>query len=207
MTQAGIDLIDRAFIGRFQGEPVEGEAVEPADSRPSGGEPPRGAESDDRSASSPLPAAGVPEAWAAIASELEAANDAGCRVIAVVAVRRGEGCSTVAQGAVRALVARGRRAACVTKPPLQLASGDTEADRADIVVVDAGHWFPPGPIRRHHVARQAFGCDAVILVRRADRPRCEAHAEALAAIGLCVLGEVETFADDAASASWEPHDA
>jgi hypothetical protein len=204
MTQAAIDLIDRAFIGRFQGEPVEGESVELLDSRPCGGELPGGEKRVDRPASSPLAAAPVPDAWAAIASELEAANDAGCRVIAVVAARRGEGCSTVAQGAVRALVARGRRAACVTKPPLQLASGDSEAD---IIVVEAGSWFPPGPIRRHHLARQAFGCDAVILVRRADRPRCEAHADALAAIGLCVLGEVETFADGAASASWEQHDA
>jgi hypothetical protein len=207
MTQAAIDLIDRAFIGRFQGEAVEGEAVEPLMSRPCAGEPLGDEESNDRPASNALTAALVPAAWAAIASELEAATAAGCRVIAVVAVRRGDGCSTVAQGAVRALVARGRRAACVTKPPLQLASRDAEVDRADIVVVDAGTWFPPGPIRRHHVARQAFGCDAVILVRRADRPRCEPHAEALAAIGLCVLGEVETFADDAADASWERHDA
>jgi hypothetical protein len=138
---------------------------------------------------------------------LEAAASVGCRVIAVVSVRRGKGCSTVAHGAVRALEARGRRAACVTQPPLQVAGRDPRVDAAEIVIVDGGSWFPPGPIRRQHVARQAFGCDAVILVRRADRPRCDAHAEALAAIGLRVLGEVETFAHDAANASWEQHDA
>lgn len=207
MTQAAIDLIDRAFIGRFQGEDIEGAAFEPLESPPRGEEPRGGEQRDDRPASNALVPTPVPEAWAAIASELEAAAAAGCRVIAVVAVRRGEGCSTVAHGAVRALVARGRRAACVTTPPLQLASRDAAVDGADIVVVDAGTWFPPGPIRRHLVARQAFGCDAVILVRRADRPRCEPQAAALTAIGLCVLGEVETFAGDAADASWEQHDA
>jgi hypothetical protein len=81
------------------------------------------------------------------------------------------------------------------------------ADRADIVIVDAGNWFPPGPIRRHQVSRHAFGCDAVILVRRADFPPCVAHAESLAAIGLRVLGEVETFADDAAHPARESPDA
>lgn len=207
MTQAAIDLIDRAFIGRFQGEAVEKEAVEPLQSRPCGSEPSGGGERDDCPASIAPAAARVPVAWAAIASELETAAAAGCRVIAVVSVRRGEGCSTVAHGAVRALEARGRRAACVTKPPLQVAARDAQVDAAEIVVVDGGNWFPPGPIRRHHVARQAFGCDAVILVRRADRPRCDAHAEAVAAIGLRVLGEVETFAHDAENASWEQHDA
>lgn len=207
MTQAAIDLIDRAFIGRYQGEAVEKEAFKPLQSRPCAGEPFGGERPADRPASR-APAAGcVPAAWAAIAGELEAAAAAGCRVIAIVSVRRGEGCSTVAHGAVRALEARGRRAACVTKPPLQVAARDAQADAAEIVVVDAGTWFAPGPIRRHHVARQAFGCDAVILVRRADRPPCDAHAEAVAAIGLRVLGEVETFADDAANPSWEQHDA
>jgi len=199
MTQAAIDLIDRAFIGRFQGA-VVGEDHD--DRRLSDDH----LAADQRPASDAPAAARVPEAWAAIAGELEAAAAAGCRVIAVVSFRRGEGCSTVAHGAVRALEARGRRAACVTKPPLQVAAGDAQAAAAEIVVVDAGNWFPPGPIRRHHVARQAFGCDAVILVRRADRPRCDVHAEALAAIGLCVLGEVETFAMDAANASWEHPD-
>lgn len=207
MTQAAIDLIDRAFIGRFQGEAVEKEAVEPPQTRPSASEPFGSGRHDDRPASLAPAVDRVPAAWAAIASELEAAAAAGCRVIAVVSGRRGDGCSTVAHGAVRALEARGRRAACVTKPPLQVAARDAQVDAADIVVVDGGNWFPPGPIRRHHVARQAFGCDAVILVRRADRPCCDVHAEAVAAIGLRVLGEVETFADDAADASWEQHDA
>lgn len=207
MTQAAIDLIDRAFISRFQGETVEGEAAEPLHARPCASEPSGSVDRDDRPAARAPTAARMPAAWAAIAGELEAAASVGCRVIAVVSVRRGEGCSTVAHGAVRALEARGRSTACVTKPPLQVAIRDREVDAAEIVVVDGGTWFPTGPIRRQHVARQAFGCDAVILVRRADRPPCDAHAEALAAIGLRVLGEVETFAHDAANASWEQHDA
>lgn len=207
MTQAAIDLIDQAFIGRYQGDAVKEAAFKPLQAWPCGSEPCGGDRPADRPALR-APAAGcVPAAWAAIACELEAAAAAGCRVIAIVSVRRGEGCSTVAHGAVRALEARGRRAACVTRSPLQVAARDAQVDAAEIIVVDAGSWFPPGPIRRHHVARQAFGCDAVILVRRADRPRCDAHAEAVAVIGLRVLGEVETFADDAANASWEQHDA
>lgn len=207
MKQAAIDLIDRAFIDRFQGESVGEKDFEPLHSRPCETEPSGNERPDDRPAAHSPAADCVPAAWAAIACELEAAAAAGCRVIAVVSVRRGEGCSTVAHGAVRALEARGHRAACVTMPPLQVAARDAQVDAAEIVIVDAGTWFPPGPIRRHHVARQALGCDAVMFVRRADRPRCDAHAEAVAAIGLRVLGEVETCADDAANASWEQHDA
>lgn len=157
--------------------------------------------------SSRLIAAPAPDAWTPIADEIEAAAAAGCRVIAVVAVRRGEGCSTVAEGAVRALRARGLGAVCVIRPPLQLAARDAEVDAADIVVIDAGVWFPPGPIRRQHLARQAFGCDAVILVRRAERPPCQPQADALVAIGLRVLGEVETFAGDASHLDGETPDA
>jgi Mrp family chromosome partitioning ATPase len=217
MTQAAIDLIDRAFIGRFQGQAVDlpesparsAERAAPVTSRESA-----------PAAFSTCQAGGITEGfsdrqpphpaadqWALIADEVERAAAEGCRVIAVVAVRRGEGCSTVAHGAVRALLARGRRAACVTKPPLQTAAADADANAADIVIVDAGNWFPPGPIRRHQVSRHAFGCDAVILVRRADFPPCVAHAESLAAIGLRVLGEVETFADDAAHPARESPDA
>lgn len=206
MMQPALDLIDRAFIGRLQGQ-----AVDLPQSPPCGA----GLAALQEDVASPPGAVAVacpdavpvPEAWEAIADEMAAAAAAGCRVIAVVATRRGEGCSTVAQGAARALRSRGRPAACVTRPPLQVATRNADADAADVVVVDAGNWFPPGPIRRSHVARQAFGCDAAILVRRARRPACTAHAEALAAIGLRVLGEVETFADDAASEARESTDA
>jgi hypothetical protein len=40
----------------------------------------------------------------------------------------------------------------------------------------------------------SLGCDAAILVRRADREPAPARAAALAAVGVTVLGEVVTFA-------------
>jgi hypothetical protein len=63
-----------------------------------------------------------------------------------------------------------------------------------IVLIDAGVWFPPGPIRRQKLVQESVGCDAAILVRRADREPVAARATALAALGMSVLGEVVTFA-------------
>ncbi|MFM7137904.1 MAG: hypothetical protein ACKO1M_12685, partial [Planctomycetota bacterium] len=63
-----------------------------------------------------------------------------------------------------------------------------------IVLVDAGIWFPPGPIRRQRLLMASLGCDAAILTRRADREPAPAWAAALAAVGVTVLGEVITFA-------------
>ena len=63
-----------------------------------------------------------------------------------------------------------------------------------IVLVDAGVWFPPGPVHRQRLLVKSVGCDAAIIVRRADRPAAPAHALALAAIGVTPLGEVVTFA-------------
>jgi hypothetical protein len=40
----------------------------------------------------------------------------------------------------------------------------------------------------------SLGCDAAILVRRADREPAPAWTAALAAVGVTVLGEVLTFA-------------
>ncbi|NCA10371.1 hypothetical protein EBR56_00935 [bacterium] len=62
-------------------------------------------------------------------------------------------------------------------------------------LVDGGVWFPPGPVHRGRLARAAFGCHAAVLVRRAGRSPCPAHAAALAALGIRVLGEVVTFAE------------
>ncbi len=49
------------------------------------------------------------------------------------------------------------------------------------------------PILRRTVERAALGCDAAVLVRRADKPPCPAWNEVLAAIGLTVIGEAVTF--------------
>ena len=138
----------------------------------------------------------VPDQWIQIAEQIEAGQAVGCRVFAITAGQPGAGGTTVARGAFLTLQGRGRRVACVSKPPLQcrdLKAREHHADRADIVIVDAGVWFPPGPIRQRKVAQLAFGCDAVILVRRADRAAVPAQGETLAACGLRVLGEVITF--------------
>ena len=138
----------------------------------------------------------MPDQWIQIAEQIEAAQAAGCRVFAITAGQPGAGVTTVARGAFLTLQGRGRRVACVSKPPLQcrdLKAREHHADRADIVIVDAGIWFPPGPIRQRQVAQLAFGCDAVILVRRADRAAVPAQGETLTACGLRVLGEVITF--------------
>jgi len=56
-----------------------------------------------------------------------------------------------------------------------------------------------GDVRDQGTVRQAVhGCEAVILVRRADRPAAPAIEAALAAIGIESLGEVVTFATPAA---------
>lgn len=138
----------------------------------------------------------MPDQWIQIAEQIEAAQAVGCRVFAITAGQPGAGVTTVARGAFLTLQGRGRRVACVSKPPLQcrdLKAREHHADRADIVIVDAGIWFPPGPIRQRQVAQLAFGCDAVILVRRANRPAVPAQGETLTACGLRVLGEVITF--------------
>ena len=137
--------------------------------------------------------------WATLADEIEAARLAGHRVIAITGGERGEGRSTLALCLARTLEERGREVAL-------LGQGDAAAGDAGrpaggghlhdkrIVLVDAGVWFRPGPIRRQRLAVASLGCDAVILVRRADRPPAPAWATAVAAVGVTVVGEVLTFA-------------
>jgi hypothetical protein len=69
----------------------------------------------------------------------------------------------------------------------------TGGDAETIVVVDAGVWFPPGPIRIAPLSVVARYCDAAILVRRADEAPCPSRGAALARVGVECLGELETF--------------
>lgn len=137
--------------------------------------------------------------WAGLADEVEAARLAGHRVIAITGGERGEGRSTLAVCLARTLQARGREVALLAEGDAvagasgQPAGGGQLHDKR-IVLVDAGLWFRPGPIRRQRLAVASLGCDAVILVRRTDRPPVPAWAAALAAVGVAVLGEVLTFA-------------
>ena len=133
----------------------------------------------------------VPHAWSHLAKRVEDAHRDGAEVIAITGARRGEGRTTLVGCLARALMARGRRVECHDRVPLELAS--TGRDGGTIVLIDAGVWFPGGPLRRAWLERQSLGCHAVILVRRADQPACPARGVALEAVGLKVLGEVLTM--------------
>ena len=133
----------------------------------------------------------VPHAWSHLAKRVEDAHRDGAEVIAITGARRGEGRTTLVGCLARALMARGRRVECHDRVPLQLASACREG--GTIVLVDAGVWFPGGPLRRAWLERQSLGCHAVILVRSADQPACPARGVALEAVGLKVLGEVLTM--------------
>ena len=136
----------------------------------------------------------APEVWQSLAARVEQAHAEGLRVVAVAGAQRGEGRSTVVAGIARALQQRGRRVVCSTQAALVTDESDAPPDDEAIVLVDAGVWFPPGPIRRKVLARCALGCDTLLFVRRQDVPECPAYEQALAAIGIPVLGVVLTFA-------------
>lgn len=136
----------------------------------------------------------VPSEWGSLAAAIESATLAGVKVVAFTGGERSEGRSTIVVGVAEVLRRRGRSVAIHAQAPLLLPIDEAEAARAaEIVLVDAGPWFTTGPVRRRTVERAALGCDAAVLVRRADRPPCPAWSEALAAIGLTVIGEAVTF--------------
>jgi hypothetical protein len=134
--------------------------------------------------------------WQEIADRVEAARGRGRRVIAVAGHERGEGRTTIVAALDRVLRSRGREVV-VCDAGNSAAHAGPPHDRR-IVLADAGVWFPPGPIRRSRLLVASYGCEAVILVRRADRPTAPAIEAALAAIGIESLGEVVTFATSAA---------
>jgi len=144
----------------------------------------------------------VPQAWVNLAERVEDAHRNGVEVIAVTGARRGEGRTTVVECLARALVARGHRVEChASGAPERSLPAIWPGDSRDcIVLIDAGVWFPGGPVRRAWLARQSIGCQAAILVRRADQPECAARGVALEAVGLKVLGEVLTMVPPSTSA-------
>jgi len=194
-----VDFIDRAFLRRMA-EPVVSRS-RLADVAPAigtlGPEVVQDRQPDDPVVSRLL--VDCPQQWERLAERVEAACAAGSHVIAVASRGRGEGCSTTVRGLARVLLARGRDVTCRT-PAMAPSSwaADVESGRRP-VLVDAGVWFPAGPLHRGRLARLALDCHAVVLVRRAERPPCSACERALAAIGLEVLGEVVTFAASADS--------
>lgn len=136
----------------------------------------------------------VPSEWAGLADAVESAVERGQRVVAFTGGERGEGRSTLVAGVAGVLRGRGLTVITTRQAPLLLPIEEAAIARAaDVVLVDAGAWFTTGPVRRRAVEQAALGCDAAVLVRRADAPPCPPWSNALAAIGLTVLGEALTF--------------
>lgn len=205
-----LDTLDAAFLHRWQALPPRpSQPTEPIDAAPPGAlptpppapvsqpEPPSPPRTDRASDcpddASPLVERLLAEAapqWQAIADRVEAARGRGRRVIAIAGSERGEGRTTIVAALARVLQSRGRDV--VVAEPGATAAGPPHDKR--IVLVDAGVWFPPGPIRRARLLVASYGCEAVILVRRADRAAATAIDAALEAIGIELLGEVVTFA-------------
>jgi len=211
-----LDAIDRAFIARWQ---ARGPAAPPTAPSAVGSAtapnpaPERPEDEPDRLAESPAPASGDlcdpdlvarllvagSRQWAALADEVEAARLAGHRAIGIAGSRRSEGRSTLVTCLSHTLRNRGRDVVVVATGAAALGPRGVPADGGHlhdkrIVLVDAGIWFPAGPVRRQRLMLATRGCDAAILVRRADCEPAIAWAAALAALGVTVLGEVVTFA-------------
>jgi hypothetical protein len=143
----------------------------------------------------------APEEWIGLAGHVERARLRGRRIIAVAGCERGEGRTTLVECLATALRARGCEVTCVGPADAAAADRGTPGGGVShdkrIVLVDAGIWFPPGPVRRQRLMVASLGCEAVILVRRADRPSIGSQAALLAGFGVEVLGEVMTFTDSA----------
>lgn len=129
--------------------------------------------------------------WNRLAETVEGARSRGRRVIAVAGAERGEGRSTLVAGLAHVLRDRGRDV--VETGPEGIGGTVEPSHDKRIVLVDAGIWFPPGPIRRQRLAVASLGCEAAILVRRADRQAAPAREAVLESLGIEVLGEVLSF--------------
>ena len=194
-----LDWLDRAFLSRPPRSAKVAAQPQPAESTfirlttPPSTQPSAEFFAAERSVVARL-LEGVPKEWDSLAEAIESAARDGRRVVAFTGGERREGRSTVVDGVAEVLRRRGRSVAIHALAPLLLPFDEAEAARAvEIVLVDAGPWFTTGPVRRRTVERAALGCDAVVLVRRAAAPPCPAWADALAAIGLTVIGEAVTF--------------
>lgn len=149
--------------------------------------------------------------WHALAACVEDARLAGRRVIAIAGSRPREGRTTLVACLAAALRARGRDVICADPHDCAEASapGGRSHDRR-IVLLDAGVWFPPGPLHRQRLLVASLGVDAAILVRRSDAPGGTARRAALESLGIEVLGEVLTFTpqpEDAPDATHHDGDA
>ncbi len=146
-----------------------------------------------------------PEQWAAVALAVEQASRAGTRVIAVAGHQQGEGRTTLVRGLGLLLSERGWQVTSFPSaaawwqelvgagPGWQPLHTKTAADN-DIVLVDAGIWFPPGPLRPRQLLLKMFGFDGVLLMRHHAHASCPARDGAIAKAGLKSIGEIVSFA-------------
>lgn len=213
-----LDAVDRAFLAR-SGQAVPGRMRSPSASPAPLREPPR-APAAVPAAPSAAPAtvapavtpppvvewpkdddddivgrllAAAPQQWMAVAGRIEQAAARGRKVIAIAGTRRGEGRTTLVEGLRRTLSGRGRVVRVVMHEDLDRIMQQGPGGAA-VVLVDAGVWFPPGPIRRPRLLASSYGCDAALIVRRADVPQAASIVAALESVGVEPLGEVVTFA-------------
>lgn len=192
-TAASRDPIDAAFLSRAARPLLEDmpPSAPREDGRPERPRTPLPAATP--TPSSPIMAALlglVPDQWARVADQIEMAHGRGCRVIAIAGGAKGEGRTTIVDGLEATLAARGRAVARASRAHILEAVG---RGAETITLIDAGIWFPPGPIRQDRLSALAQGCHAAILVRRGHEAPCPARAAALTRIGIECLGEVETF--------------
>jgi len=204
LAAAALDPVDMAFLRRADALARPAAAVSPSDTPSSahGVEP--SAEPVRGSITGPMPLprattlvdrllAAVPEEWQALAVRVEEACAGGASVVAVAGGRPGEGRSTVVACLARTLADRGHTVEIHDRPPVEGPPAPRRG-RWSIALVDAGVWFPGGPLRRSWLVKRSLGCQAAILVRRADEPECRAREAAVTAVGVVVLGEVLTMA-------------
>ncbi|MGA1619725.1 MAG: hypothetical protein ACO37F_14585 [Pirellulales bacterium] len=144
------------------------------------------------------------EQWASVVTAVEEARRAGTQVIAIAGHQPGEGRTTLVQGLSLLLAKRGWQVACFGSASAwwQELVGDAASwqDRLprlaaadDLVLVDAGIWFPPGPLRPQQLTLKMFGFDGVVLVRRHALPPNPARDAAIAKGGLQAIGEIVNF--------------
>lgn len=211
------DAIDRALIARWQARGPAAPRSQPPAAEPATTPARTEATQGQRSPIAPPPCDRLGDAdvgdpalvarllvaggrqWSVLADEVEAARLAGHRAIGIAGGERSEGRTTLVACLARTLRDRSRDVVVLAGGMAATGSRGVPADGGRlhdkrIVLVDAGIWFPPGPIRRQRLLMASLGCDAAILTRRADREPAPAWAAALAAVGVTVLGEVITFA-------------
>lgn len=198
-ARAGVlDAVDLAFVRRLPGR--QSTAAAGVVASDCGASQPRSGPREPRSAGiADRLLAAVPDTWIGLSQAVEERHRAGSVVFAVAGSGPAEGRTTIVECLARSLAARGTAVEIAAAAPAEIPV-PRPGQPSPIVLVDAGVWFPAGPLRRGWLERRSLGCHAVILVRRSDAPPCPQRGPACAAVGLNVLGEVVTMVPESAIA-------